>query len=445
MSLLRSRPALSVFWVAYTAVLMALLPEKPLWVDEIIDLGGVRNADLRGVLEFVPQNAGGVPLGYLTDFAMIRWFGYSVFLVRLPSVFFGVLACAGVWNLARQTGLSSPLLAAVLYASSPLVLRYNLEARPYAQAACWSVVSTVAFLRLVRRPAFAKAAVYAALITAGLYTQPYSVFIVVAHLVWLVLTRNFCALPVAGGAAATAGLAFLPFFLKTHAAWQGMVTSGARFTVSFRDLAVIPHELTGAGYAGAALTVITIFVTLAGSPLKKSDKLLWTLCATLPVILVPAADASFGYFLAARQMIFALAPISILVAACADIRRWGFVLPVVLLAAMLYEDVRWIRRPGEGWESAAAQLTQPMSEPGSCAMFVPSGARTMYVYFQPQIRACDEGALAGASAVALALNPDQPPAEIAAARERLERAGLQKTTDLRAENPRIELYRRPAR
>src|SRR3984893_13578012 len=171
MGLLRSRGALFFFLGLYAATLILLVPVKPLWVDEIIDLGGVRSfSDVPGVLAFVPGNAGGVPLGYLVDFAIILWFGYSVFAVRLPSVLFTILACAGVYILARQASLRVPLLAAILYAVSPLTMRYALEAPPSAQAACWSVFSTVVFLSLIRRPPPAKGAAYFVLFAAGLYT-----------------------------------------------------------------------------------------------------------------------------------------------------------------------------------------------------------------------------------------------------------------------------------
>src|SRR6185369_1742092 len=101
----------------YAIILLLLLRSKPLFMDKIIDISGVRDAsDVSGVLDFVPRNAGGVPLEYLLDFAMIRLFGYSTFVVRLPSVLFTVLTCAGVYLLARQTRLRMPLLAAILYA-----------------------------------------------------------------------------------------------------------------------------------------------------------------------------------------------------------------------------------------------------------------------------------------------------------------------------------------
>src|SRR5678815_740288 len=172
------RKALTIFLGVYALPLILLLPSKGLFVDEIIDLNGVRGAaDVNGVFAFVPGNAGGVPLGYLVDFAMIRTFGYSIAAVRFPSVLFTVLACAGIFILGRQTGLRWPMLAVAAYAVSPMTLRYALEARPYAQAACWSIFASVVLVSLVRQPTIGKAAGYAALVAAGLYTQPYSIFV----------------------------------------------------------------------------------------------------------------------------------------------------------------------------------------------------------------------------------------------------------------------------
>jgi len=154
-------------------------------------------------------------------------------------------------------------------------------------------------------------------------------------------------------------------------------------------------------------------------------------------LLVPAADAYFGYFLAARQMIFALVPISISIAASAYVRRWSIVLSVALLAAMVYEDVHWTQQPGEGWQDAASQL-----KVAGCSVFVPTGARTMYLFFEPQLHVCDENSLTIAGTIALALSPDQYETAYAEARQKLAQAGFRKIDDVRAANPRIELYRR---
>jgi mannosyltransferase len=377
---------------------------------------------------------------------MIRLFGYSELVVRLPSVLFTVWTCAAVYILAWRANLQVPLLAAVLYAVSPLTVRYALEARPYAQAACWNAFSTVVFLSLVRKPTLGKAARYAALVALGLFTQPYSIFVPVAHLIWVVLVkRNMRAAGFAGTAVVLASLAFLPWYFKAHGAWQGAVSSGVRFFVTAKDLRVIPHELMGTGFIGAALTAIAIVVALGWSSSSREDKFFWALYAATPLLLVPAADAYFGYFLAARQMIFALVPISILIAGCMDVRRWGLVLPMVLLGAMIYEDVRWIRRPGEGWQAAAIQLSQfsqQISDPGNCTLFVPGGSRTLYVFFEPHIIVCDENTLTSFVGVAFALSPDDSTSQYAEAKQKLDQAGFRKVADLRTADPRIEVYRR---
>jgi hypothetical protein len=104
---------------------------------------------------------------------------------------------------------------------------------------------------------------------------------------------------------------------------------------------------------------------------------------------------------------------------------------------MVYEDARWIRRPGESWQAAASQL-----KGADCSIFVPSGARTMYVFFEPQLATCDENALTNTGTVALALSPDQYQSVYSDARQKLAQAGFRKVGDLRTADPRIELYRR---
>jgi len=318
-------------------------------------------------------------------------------------------------------------------------------ARPYAQAACWSIFASVVFLSLARQPNIGKATGYAALVALGLYSQPYSIFVPVAHLLWLVFAKQKVRTILLAGAAATvAALSFLPWFVKIDSAWQGAVNSGARFAVNGKDLLVIPHELMGTGYIGAGLTLLAVIIALGWSSLPTEQKFFWVIYAAIPLVLVPAADASFGYFLAARQLIFVLVPISILIAASAQV-RWGLLVPAALLIAMVYEDVRWIRRPGEGWQLAASQLsqfTQQEADPGNCVMSVPNGARAMYLFFEPHIIVCDEVTFAHFAGVALAFSPDQPASAVVEARQKLNQAGFHKMSDLHTADPLIELFRK---
>jgi hypothetical protein len=66
----------------------------------------------------------------------------------------------------------------------------------------------------------------------------------------------------------------------------------------------------------------------------------------------------------------------------------------------------------------------------------------MYLFFDPQLRVCDENSLTAIGSIALALSPDQYAEVYAAARQKLLQAGFRKVDDVRAANPRIELYRR---
>jgi len=117
--------------------------------------------------------------------------------------------------------------------------------------------------------------------------------------------------------------------------------------------------------------------------------------------------------------------------------RWGLLVPAALLIAMVYEDVRWIRRPGEGWQAAAAQLKDV-----GCTIFIPSGVRTMYAYFEPRLPVCNENALKPFESIALAVSPDEPAAAAVEAQQKVIQAGFHKVSDLHAADPHIELYRK---
>src|SRR6185503_9369901 len=122
-----------------------------------------------------------VPLNYVVQFGSVHLLGFSAFTGRLPSAISSVMACAGIFVLARKLGFRWPVLAAAIFALFPLQLRYALEARPYELALCLSIWATVAFLRVVEQPgSVARAALYALGIAVGPFTFPYTVFIPLA-------------------------------------------------------------------------------------------------------------------------------------------------------------------------------------------------------------------------------------------------------------------------
>src|SRR5258706_6838373 len=153
-------------WLAtYGAVLLWLARRLPFWLDEVRQLIGTTQRSLAEVIHFVPENPGGVPLGYLVQFAFVHVIGPSRLGARLPSAIFSVLGCWVLAGLAREAGVSR-FATLLVFAILPIQLRYAVEARPYSQALFFSMLSTWLLLRLRRSQEWRTVAWYGASIAA---------------------------------------------------------------------------------------------------------------------------------------------------------------------------------------------------------------------------------------------------------------------------------------
>ena len=439
--------------VAYAACLILLLPRLPLSLDEILDLLALRGHGWRELMVNIARNAGGTPLSYLSRYPLIQWFGESSSAARFPSAFFSVAACCGVFLLARRLGLRRPLLAALVFATFPLQFRYALEARAYSQALCLSVWATVLFLLWMDKKADKKAdkpgslclaLLYGLSIVAGLYTQPYALFVPVAHFVWLGISqtgrRDWRMLLATGTAIVVAGAAFVPWYRFSVPLWkEGVIAMYPQSTIGLRAIELILREISGTGYFGSALLVCALIIAFRFG--GKNTRSFWALYLAIPLIGAVAADRLFVYFLAIRQMIFVLAPLAILFALGVETslaRRWsiGIVLTIALLSASIYEDVHMFYRPHDDFDSAARILAAE----NSCVIFVPDDSRQFYSFFRPELasRDCD---LKAAASVAVAVSPwgreKSGPVE-----RTLRESGFIKRSERHLRGPQVELYGR---
>jgi len=435
-----SRAGLFLFLAVYACALAALLPVLSLWLDEIYDLMVARMDHLADVLAYVPHVSGNVPLNYIVQFGSVHLLGFSAFTGRLPSAISSVIACAGIFVLARRLGFRWPLLAAAIFALFPLQLRYALEARPYELALCLSIWSTVAFLRVVEQPeSVARAALYTLCIAAGLFTFPYMVFVPLAHLAWASLvsyrTTRWQPLLAAALALGIAGLIFAPWYLHSAASWRTAVAIGQlKGTITLRALPMILRELVAAGYIGSLLMLAGFAYGLT----RRQDWPLWLLYLMVPIVCAVAADAWFGYFLAIRQMIFVLAPLALLFTAGVEAlpRRPAAILTAALLIALIAGNISFFRRPREDWRTAAVILE---SEP--CVVYSPPDSRLLYAFFVPDLanRECASGQ---APRVALAISPYAPRNSITERQRQLTESGYTERADFNPATPRIEIYTR---
>jgi uncharacterized membrane protein len=435
-----SRAGLFLFLTVYACALAALLPVLSLWLDEIYDLIVARMDRLADVLDYVPHVSGNVPLNYVVQFASVHLLGFWAFTGRLPSAISSVMACAGVFVLAKKMSLRWPLLATTIFALFPLQLRYALEARPYELALCLSIWATVAFLRVVERPeSVSRAALYGLIIDAGLFTFPYMLFVPLAHLAWAVLasfrTQRRQPLLTAALALGIAGLLFAPWYLHSAASWHTTVEIGQlKGTIDIRAVPMILRELIAAGYIGSLLALAGFAYGLVRRP----DWPLWLLYFIVPIVCAVAADAWFGYFVAIRQVIFVLAPLALLFTAGVEglPRRSGAILTVALLITLVVGNISFFRRPRENWRAAASILARER-----CVVYSPPDSRNLYAFFVPDLsnRECAPGQ---EPRVALAISPYESKDSVAQRQRQLTESGYTESADFNPATPRIEIYQR---
>ncbi len=437
-----STRALAAFLTVYTVVLLGLLTRLSLWLDEIIDLRQIRDSNPARLIAQVPLNAGGVPLSYLVRAASIHLLGYSVFSARLPSLVFSVLAALGIYVLARQVRLRYPLLPVVIFCLFPIQIRYALESRPYSQALAIAAWTTVAFLYMQNRPTFSRASLYTLLVLAGLYMQPYTIFVPLAHLLWSLRNKRVAIFTLIS--IALASLAFLPWQLWVVHLWRSSAASQQHYVVEPRSSLMIAKELVGAGYLGTLVTVL--FALLALRPNGIRYRQLWVLFAACSLFLPVLADVLFNYFLATRQLITVLIPLALLSAAGLEqlwLRNARFAATVCTAFALilLAGTIQFFRRPRENWQTASAQL-KLVANRGGCLVFAPASSETLYTFFVPDLsgHSCPADSLAGHAPVALAKSPYGSSADYAQDLQQLAVAGYRQIRELNGQEPKVYLF-----
>jgi len=386
----------AIVFAAYAAVLVSLTWARPFWLDELLQLLITRDPNSASRWTMMHQTPGAVPLGYEVQRLIIQWLGYSVFAARLPAEVFSVLALGGVLLAAREIGTRGRGFAALVWAMVPLLLRYAVEARPYSQSLFLSAAATALLFRIGREPKARWVALYALCITAGLYTQPYSLFLQAGLAAPLLFRQRDPGARRAFwlGSACLAGgvLLFAPWVLSSARGWT-------EYAHSMEETLVLPgklplllvREISGGSYVCSLSLLAFAAAGCASRRLGGLAKRQLLAGAAACVLLALACDTVFGYFFAIRQVISALVPLCLLAgegwAEAGD--RWGryprLALLVPLVAASLVKDVRQFRDRSEDWQLAARQLERASAS--GCVLYLHADLPGLYEFFAPELRA----------------------------------------------------------
>lgn len=323
---------------------------------------------------------------------------------RLLPVCCSVGACLALLALSRSLRLRWGLASMALFAIMPLQFRYALEARPYSQGMLLSVLATIAAVNLSRRPDWKRGTVYAAATAAGLFTQPYTLFVPVGHLLWFAcwdgprcVKARWCATAAVAAAAALAA----PWFVYAQSSWRARLI----YTIPPRTLLLALREQSGGGYVLTVLVLLLALVGMRSAAVHFKTRLLLFCCTVMPVVGALAADAAFGYFFAIRQFLFLLPGLALLsVEGLRSVSKrhvWPARLAgTAVLFLAVWNDAALFRKPREDWASAARVMERADVD---CVTVVPESSLALYRFFAPSLRRC--AAERGWRSMAMAVTP----------------------------------------
>jgi uncharacterized membrane protein len=275
------------------------------------------------------------PLSYVILKVQRALWGNGEFAVRFGSVWFGVLAVAVVFRLAKAIATHrAALLAALCFAVAPIHIYFQQEARMYTLALLLCALSMWQTVQIVRGCAsWAAQAAFVTVAIAALYTHFYCAAILAVNAVlWLFSARGQARLHWLAAHTAIA-VGFGAWFFGVQ--WQVLSrTTGGRqsllptmneaahyLTQGINGLVLGMRAPFGLWPLGAGLVLIG---AVAGFAVLWRHERLWAL-ATLAWLLaalgIALATATLVPAFSPRYFIFALLPLVLLWGACG---AWGW-------------------------------------------------------------------------------------------------------------------------
>lgn len=299
-----------------------LLDDHPILPDglrSIATAGGlVAESDLRSVFEKLTDvSQQHVPGYFLTLFAWGKIAGWDPLLLRMLSVFFGVLSLALIYRLGRDfVSREAGLFSIVMLASLSFYNLWYLPIRMYTLFVAAGIWLIWIYLRIVVHGRTSPGH-YTVLFLAGitfLYSQIFSLAVglglAVFHIVFVAKSRHWLFVAAAG---ALAGLVFLPW-LSTLLTGTAEIASGEEFG----DIRVLSPVETVTTILSLSMNASILFLgvlALSVRQLFKKDQAslaLWTILITAIAFYVTVNRTTGAIDLHRSRYFVALFPVIIL-------------------------------------------------------------------------------------------------------------------------------------
>ncbi|MHB1469259.1 MAG: glycosyltransferase family 39 protein, partial [Solirubrobacteraceae bacterium] len=342
----RAASATASLWPLYVlialaaAVRLATIDLQSFWFDEAFTPVYVIHPSFTATMSTIAKTENTPPLWYAIIWVWTRIFGTGVVSMRLPSAFFGIALVPVCWAIGRQlAGRRAATAAAALAAFNPLFVWYSQEARAYELFALTGALAVLCFLRAERDPSGRRMAAFALTGALAMLSHYFAVFLLVPMSLWLLRKpeRWRVAIP-AVAAIGVVGATLIPLVLAqggNGTQWIG------HWALSKRLEAIPDYYLTGysgepLGRAIELLVAIPLIAALAYGLFRGLDArerrgagLVLALAAS--GVLIPIAIVALGAdYLAPRNLIAAMVPVTIVLAVVGAARRTGRLGPALI-------------------------------------------------------------------------------------------------------------------
>lgn len=146
--------------------------------------------DSINALSYHPEHS---PLYYLMARFWLQTFGNSIFTLRLFSALISLLAFPTIYWLCMELFNSklTSWVAVISIAVSPFHILYAQEAREYSLWTVSILVSSAALLWAMKKKNILSWMTYGVTVSFGLYTHPFSAFVLVGHGIYVLASENF--------------------------------------------------------------------------------------------------------------------------------------------------------------------------------------------------------------------------------------------------------------
>ena len=263
----------------------AFLGRASIWTDE----AATWFTSIQPV-SYIVRNSTYVDVVFLPYYLFMHcWLGISQSLwwMRLPSLLAGAATVEALVLLARRwLPLGWSVLAGLLLALNPLFAEWTIQARPYAAATLFAVLSTAALASAIDRGGTLRWVRYALASLSMLLLHLMAVFVLAAQLVGVAIARRRSAWAGIGLTLGCVAVAISP--LAVIAASETRQISWIR-PVTPRTFLSALADVSGGAAEALALVICGIIVaaTIASTPPRSERALGFTLClawGTLPVL-----------------------------------------------------------------------------------------------------------------------------------------------------------------